>query len=137
MSWLVFSLLSLVLLGIGNFCFRMAAGAGQSPLAATAVGYVFQAALGIIVFLALKPVLNTNGTALFWPMLAGVCIGLGILCMVFAFGKPEANAGVVATLTNANFMVVATLAWLVLGQPFSIKQLLGFAVILGGLFLII
>lgn len=137
MTWWMYAFCSFVLLGLGNFGFRLASLAGQNPIAAILVGYVAQCLLGVAVFLLLKPEINWQWPALLCPMAAGLVIGLSLLSMITAFGKPGAHPGVVVAIMNTNFLLVSLLTWLVLKQPLSIKQLLGFVVILGGMTLVI
>lgn len=137
MNWIVLSLLSLLFIGLGNFCFRMSTLAGQNVLIATALSYLAQIVFGVVIVVVLKPPLNISTSAIAWPVAAGLLVGAGGLCMMQALAKPGVQAGVPVSIMNANFVLVGIMAWIFLHQPLSGKQILGFLIILGGLVLVI
>lgn len=137
MNWLTLALLSLLLMGLGNFCFKMAASVGQGALAATVISCVAQLALGLLAWCWLKPSVQWQSASLAWPALAGLLIGGGLLCLVLAMARPGAPAGVAVAMMNTNFLIVAALSWFCFGEALSPRQLAGLLTVLGGLALLV
>lgn len=137
MNWIFLSLLSLILMGLGNFFFKLSANAGQGALMATLISCLAEAVLGLILVWILKPPGSFQGSAIGWPVLAGCFFGGGLLCLILAMSKPDSNTGIAVAMMNSNFLLVTALSWIFLSQSLSVKQIVGFCVVIGGLVLLI
>lgn len=136
-NWIMLAFISLLLTGIGNFCFKLATNAGQSPLTVVMIVFLVDLTIAAFIWLFLKPPVTPGIGPIGWPIAAGVTAGLGVLFLILAIGKPEAKAGIATAIMNANFALVAVLSWVFCQEALNIKQIAGLLAILGGIALLI
>lgn len=133
MSWLAWSFLAFILMGLANVGMK---GAGLRGLSAS--GVLFWVVVGELP-LAIgawaiqgRPMGPSPGVA--WGLGAGVATGAALLCLNAAFAK-GGPAGVAVAFMNANFLLVALLGVLVFKEALSPAKLGGLALALAGLWL--
>ncbi len=136
-TWVFYSLLALLLGGLGNFMTRLAHTQGQSSLSVVTVIFLTNFIFGATLWALNKPNLLVSPKGLLTSLLAGVFLSGMVVCLNAAFSQPGAKTGIATALLNANFALVTLLSFFILKETLSIKQVFGLLTILGGMLLLI
>ena len=113
MDWLIFSIAAAVLLAVSTIFGRQLAKA-----------YTFDMSL--------------LGNVPAYPLAAAFAIFsiLGSIAFLFALKQPGAKAGIVASVTSLNVVIVTLVSWLLFGETLSTSQLIGILLALSSVFLL-
>jgi drug/metabolite transporter (DMT)-like permease len=133
MAWLGWAVAAMVLMGLGNLGMKAASQQGLSP-----AGVLFWVVAGELP-LALaywafrgRPAAPLNGVA--WAVGAGLFTALALIAVNESFARGAKAAVAVGTM-NANFALVAVLAFLLFREQLQPGKLVGLAATLSGLWL--
>lgn len=137
MNWVALSFASLLLMGAGNFFAKLATNHGLSGYAVTAIIFVVDFIVALVILAIRKPALAEHPTGLLYAFLAGVGLAGALLLLIVAYSRPDVHTGTATAIMNTNFALVALLSLIFLGEPVSARQWVGFAAIVGGMFLLI
>jgi transporter family protein len=99
-------------------------------LSAGIVGVVFLA-YGLYTGSFQEGIRNNSVKMLALPILAGVFLALGMYTIKRAVTLGDAGPSV--AIANSNAIIVAALAWLVLGEELSATKIGGMAMVIGGI----
>ena len=133
MAWLNWALASMVLMGLGNLGMRAASARGLSP-----ASVLFWVVLGELP-LALAYGLGRGRAAgsavgITWALAAGFLTSAALVFVNESFTR-GAKAAVAIAIMNANFVIVALLAFVLFNEQLQPSKLLGLAATLSGLWL--
>ena len=137
MNWITLSLGGFLLMGVGNFLARLATQHGLSGIATTAIIFTVDFIVALAIVAARRPAFAEHPTGLVYAGLAGVVLAGALLLLMVAYNQTGVHTGTATAIVNANFALVALLALLFLGEPITVKQWVGFAAILAGMFLLV
>lgn len=133
MMWFGWAMAALVLMGLGNMGMKAASMRGLSP-----AGVLFWVVAGEVP-LALaywihrgRPSAPPSGAA--WAVVAGLFTALALISVNESFAR-GAKAAVAVGIMNANFILVAALAFLFFREQLQPSKLVGLAATLSGLWL--
>jgi len=133
MAWFGWALVSMVLMGLGNLGMKAAGQHGVPP-----AGVLFWVVMGEVpLTLAYwvwrgRPGGTAGGTA--WGLAAGIFTAAALIAVNESFFR-GAKAAVAVGVMNANFAVVALLAFLLFREQLQPSKLVGLAATLSGLWL--
>jgi uncharacterized membrane protein len=136
-SWIVFAFLAFGLMGLGNFFMKLSTQAGLTPIAATLVIFLTDILIGSALWFIEKPDLKFVSPGFFWALGGGLMLGLGILSLIYAYERPGSHTGITTALMNTNFALVVLLGLVFLKEPLTLKQVIGFVAVIGGIVLLI
>ena len=126
-AWFLYALAAFILLGIGNFLLKYSTSRGIPVTEGIIIVWSAMGALGLA---AIAMVLASGSKRLavtthnLWiPAAAGILIGLGIYCLKRAMILGKAGPATAVALSNA--VLVALLAWLILGERLSRSEIVG------------
>lgn len=136
-TWILYGLLSMLLMGVGNFLLKLAGNAGLPMSGVLGIVFLTQALFGLGMLFILKPDLTSAGSGPFIAIAGGLLLGTALTFLVLAFDQPDAKTGITVALLNTNFALVTVLGAVFLQEALTIKQLAGLGVILAGIFLLI
>jgi len=135
-TWVLYALGTFLMFGLTNFLLKYASVKGMPSLEGTAVLLLGSGLVGIVVLLAmmsqgrydsaLNPGMRGVDPRLYLVMaVAGVFLAIGMyfLKMAVALGK----AGPATAIALSNALLVASLAWLLLGEKLGTSDLVGMA----------
>ena len=133
MMWLGWALAAMVLMGLGNVGMKAASLRGLSP-----AGVLFWVVVGEIP-LALaywsfrgRPSVPAGGVG--WAVVAGLFTALALISVNESFARGAKAAVAIGTM-NANFILVAVLAFVLFREQLQPSRLVGLAATLSGLWL--
>jgi len=135
-AWVLYAFGTFIMFGLTNFLLKYASVKGMPSMEGTAILLLGAGLVGIIVLLAMM----TQGRydSAFNPRISGVnphfylvmalagvflAIGMYFLKVAVALGK----AGPATAIALSNALLVASLAWLILGEKLSTSDLVGMA----------
>jgi drug/metabolite transporter (DMT)-like permease len=133
MAWLGWALAAFVFMGLGNLGMK---GAGQRGL--SSAGVLFWVVVGelplAVLYGALKGRVGAPAGAVAWALGAGFATSLALIFVNESFSRGGRTA-VVIGIMNANFLLVALLAFLFFREHLQPSRLAGLAATLAGLWL--
>ena len=135
-AWVLYALGTFLMFGLTNFLLKYASVKGMPSMEGTAVLLLGAGLTGIIVLLvmmaqgrydsALNPRISGVNPHLYLVMaLAGVFLAIGMYFLKVAVALGKAGPATAIALSNA--LLVASLAWLILGEKLSTSDLVGMA----------
>ncbi|HJW44149.1 MAG TPA: EamA family transporter [Geothrix sp.] len=133
MAWLSWALAAMVLMGFANLGMKAASLKGLSP--ASTLLWVVAGELPLALaywFWRGRPESPTSGLA--WALVAGLFTAAALILVNESFFR-GAKAAVGIGIMNANFVVVALLAFLLFQERLQPSKLVGLAATLSGLWL--
>ncbi|BEP17904.1 hypothetical protein PYJP_12560 [Pyrofollis japonicus] len=134
--WVLYALGTFLMFGLTNFILKYASVKGMPSVEGTAVLLLGAGLVGVLAALALlstgrydsarNPVLAGVEPKLYALMaVAGVFLALGMYFLKVAVAHGKAGPATAIALSNA--LLVASLAWLLLGEKLSTSELIGMA----------
>jgi drug/metabolite transporter (DMT)-like permease len=133
MAWLGWALSAFVFMGLGNLGMKAASQKGLEP-----AGVLFWVVLGELPLAVLywavrgRPVAPASGVA--WGLGAGFVTALALIFVNESFSR-GARTAVAIGIMNANFVLVALLAFLFFHEHLQPSRLIGLAATIAGLWL--
>ncbi|WP_291272889.1 EamA family transporter [Geothrix sp.] len=133
MAWLGWAMAAMVLMGLGNLGMKAASHHGLSPAGVLFWVVVGEVPLALAYWLYRgRPSTPPAGAA--WAVGAGLFTALALISVNESFAR-GAKAAVAVGIMNANFVVVALLAFLLFREQLQPTKLVGLAATLSGLWL--
>lgn len=141
-AWLLFALAGLLFFGFTNFILgfiaEKSAGAPAASIRAAIILWLGTGLFGscaLAWFMASRRSFSSLAAGSSWilPLASGVTLALGMLLLKTSLASNPFAKGPIVAVTSSNSLVVALLAWLVLGEKLSLGQWLGFLVIVAGI----
>jgi len=104
----------------------------------TAVMWITMGALGacLLAYLWFTDGLEPLGSKITYPILAGACLGIGILTFVYAMSHSDMSTGATAAVATSNAVFTTMLAFLILREQMSIKEWAGIATVVVGIIIL-
>lgn len=137
LSWVMWSVISLGLMTLGNMFARMAGLAGQSAFGIVVVIFFVNLFLASTILITQKPDVLAHPQGVVWSVLAGLGTGSALICLMIAYTTPGSQTGVATAIMNSNFALVALLSFIFLKEVLTFKQVIGLVVILLGMGLLV
>lgn len=144
-SWMFYAFATFILFGITNFFLgyigEISGKNINSSVSSIMLLWAGMGALGVIVPASFKldkkaiPGKKERDFTIF-GILAGISLALGILTLKIGFIADPLAKGPIVSITSANSMLVALLAWVLLGEKLNKFQLSGMIIIITGIGLI-
>ncbi len=120
--WTIFALIALILFGIANFLLKYATTRGASCIPSIMVVLAVAGLIGLLgLVLNHKSISSVDGYK--YSIIAGIFFALGMIFMNIAIVRGKTGPAV--AIASSNVLVVAILAWLILGERLSRSDLLG------------
>ena len=133
MAWLGWALAAMGLMGIANLGMKAASLRGVSPAATLLWVVVGELPLAVAYWLWRgRPASPSGGIT--WALVAGVFTAAALILLNESFFR-GAKAAVAVGIMNANFVLVALLAFLLFREQLQPSKLVGLAATLSGLWL--
>ncbi|HSQ34571.1 MAG TPA: DMT family transporter [Candidatus Binatia bacterium] len=141
-AWLLFSLAALFFFGITNFILGfISENTAADPQASVRAAMILWLGTGILgvggmaYFRAAGLNFSSLATGGSWrlPLVAGITLALGMLLLKSGLAANPLAKGPIVAVTSSNSLVVATLAWLILGERLSRAQWTGLLIIVAGI----
>ena len=133
MAWFGWALASMVLMGLGNLGMKAAGHRGLNPAAVLFWVVLGEVPLALAYWLWRgRPGGSAGATA--WALAAGAFTAAALICVNESFFR-GAKTAVAIGVMNANFVLVALLAFLLFREQLQPTKLVGLAATLSGLWL--
>lgn len=133
MAWFGWALAAMGLMGIANLGMKAASLRGVSPAATLLWVVVGELPLAVAYWLWRgRPA--SSGGGITWALVAGVFAAAALILLNESFFR-GAKAAVAVGIMNANFVLVALLAFLLFREQLQPSKLVGLAATLSGLWL--
>lgn len=133
MAWFGWAMAAMVLMGLGNLGMKAASHRGLSPAGVLFWVVVGEAPLALAYwFFRGRPSAPPSGAL--WAVVAGLFTALALIAVNESFTR-GAKAAVAVGIMNANFVVVALLAFILFREQLQPTKLVGLAATLSGLWL--
>lgn len=136
---LMFAVGTFILWGTTNFLI----GYGEKnlkmdPNMFTAVMWITMGALGacLLAYLWFTDGLQPLGSNIAYPILAGACLGIGILSFVYAMSHTDMSTGATAAVATSNAVFTTMLAFLILREQMCLKEWIGIATVVVGIIIL-
>ncbi len=126
MAWLGWALAAMGFMGLANLGMKAAGQRGLEP-----ASVLFWVVLGVWLWRG-RPAGSTGGVA--WGLGAGLFTALALILLNESFAR-GAKAALAVGIMNANFVLVALLAFILFREQLQPSKLLGLAATLSGLWL--
>jgi drug/metabolite transporter (DMT)-like permease len=133
MAWFGWALASMVLMGLGNLGMKAAGQRGLSPAAVLFWVVIGEVPLAVAYWLWRGRPGGSSG-AVAWGLVAGVCTAAALILVNESFAR-GAKTAVAIGVMNANFVLVALLAFFLFREQLQPSKLVGLAATLSGLWL--
>ena len=133
MGWFSWALASMVLMGLGNLGMKAAVAKGLSPASVLFWVVLGEVPLALAYGLGREKI-GGNPAGIAWALAAGLLTSAALVLVNESFAR-GAKAAVAIAIMNANFLLVAVLAFLLFREHLSATKLLGLATTLSGLWL--
>ncbi|WP_026852413.1 EamA family transporter [Geothrix fermentans] len=133
MAWFGWALAAMVLMGLGNLGMKAAVQHGLQPAAVLLWVVVGEAPLALAYWLWRgRPGGSAGGMV--WALVAGIATAAALVAVNESFFR-GAKAAVAVGIMNANFVLVALVAFLLFREQLQPSKLVGLAATLSGLWL--
>lgn len=133
MGWFSWALASMILMGLGNLGMKAAGHRGLNPAAVLLWVVLGEVPLALAYWLWRgRPAGSPGGTA--WALGAGICTAAALICVNESFVR-GAKTAVAIGVMNANFVLVALLAFFLFREQLQPSKLVGLVATLSGLWL--
>jgi len=133
MAWLGWALSAFVFMGLGNLGMRAAGQRGLEPAGVLLWVVLGELPLALVYwFVRGRPMAPASGVA--WGLGAGLVTALALIFVNESFSR-GARTAVAIGIMNANFVLVALLAFLFFREHLQPSRLVGLAATLAGLWL--
>ncbi len=133
MAWFNWALASMILMGLGNLGMRAAVAKGLNP--ASVLFWVVLGELPLALVYGLgRGKASGNPAGIAWALTAGLLTAAALVLVNESFAR-GAKAAVAIAIMNANFLVVAVLAFVLFREHLNATKLLGLGTTLAGLWL--
>ena len=138
MQWYMYAIGTMILFAMTNFLVKLAGEGGMDSIFAANLIWLSAGAVGVV-FLTYglytgsfqDGIRNNSVKMLALPILAGVFLALGMYTIKRAVTLGDAGPSV--AIANSNAIIVAALAWLVLGEELSATEIGGMVMVIGGI----
>ena len=142
LPWYIYAILTMIAFGVTNFLLKYVGDKGMNSIFAAGLLWMAVGLAGLIYFLYsyftgdfqknLSDIKQRWLVAL--PMVAGFSLAFGMYTIKKAVTLGPAGPAVAIAASNA--IIVAVLAWAVLGESLTFTKILGMSLIIAGIFVV-
>lgn len=136
---MMFAVATFMLWGGNNFVMGYAEKQfSMDPRVFTAIMWMTMGAMGVVLFLYLRGTGQAIqfDSKLFFPLMCGILLGIGILTFSYAMGQTDMKTGATAAVATSNAVFTAVLAFAFLRENPSLQQWAGIAAVVFGIVLL-
>ncbi len=142
LPWYAYAILTMLAFGITNFLLKYVGDKGMNSIFASGILWIAVgiAGLGFFLYSYLTGDFQRNVESLKnrWlialPFIAGISLAVGMYTIKKAVTLGPGGPAVAISASNA--IIVAILAWLVLGESLTLPKIIGMCLIMAGIFIV-